>query len=94
MLHSNVQKAGQNVYNIFLTWRPYAAGNSVRRKSAKTAVRSGENSARMSGTGCRHPARSLLQPALTSEKTEKFINSIYSNNLFYVQATDQPAQLS
>ena len=60
MLHSNVQKAGQNVYNIFLTWRPYAAGNSVRQKSARTAVRSGENSARISGTGCQHPARSLF----------------------------------
>jgi len=46
-------------------------------------------------TGQRTPVTFLPpQPALTSEKTENFINSIYSNKLIYAQGTDQPAQLS
>ena len=88
-------KGGTECIRYFLDLAANAAEN-MREKSAKlpSAARIYRQPGRQAERQ-EDPVTALPpQPTLTSEKTEKFINSIYSNKLIYAQGTDQPAQLS
>ncbi len=91
----NIVHRGRGLH-YFVTWRPMPLKKFLRRKSAKLpyAARVDRQPGRQAGR--QGVPVTALPPQASSYfwKTENFINSIYSNNLFYAQGTDQPAQLS